>query len=343
MPRKAESSTSSTLLRQWSMLNTIPREPYRIGTSDLVKRLASAGFEVDLRTVQRDLNNLAEMLPLASDNHKPQGWYWLKTAHQFDIPGLEPQAALAFYMAEAHLLSVLPASTLASLKPWFDTARGVLDKHGNGLAKWPNKVRVLPRGLPMKIPAILPEVQAAAYQAVLQDCKLRITYGCSSGETEEAELPSHVVSPLALVVRDGVVYLVCVYDGYSDLRQLAMHRMRTAELLVEPATRPKGFSIDSYIAEGEFGIPLNPRPIKLEAEFLRHVAIHLRESPISDDQTIIDVDEDNILLRATVADTLELRLWLKSFGDDVAVSRPAALRREFREMAENLKDYYQDG
>jgi len=54
------------------------------------------------------------------------------------------------------------------------------------------------------------------------------------------------------------------------------------------------------------------------------------------------LDKDNILLRATVADTLELRLWLMSFGDDVAVSKPAGLRREFREMAENLKVYYQD-
>lgn len=342
MPRKAKSSTSSTLLRQWNMLNMIPREPCRIGTSDLVKRLADAGFDVDLRTVQRDLNNLAEVLPLASDAHKPQGWYWLKTAPQFDIPGLEPQAALAFYMAEAHLQSVLPASTLASLKPWFDTARGVLDKHGNGLAKWPNKVRVLPRGLLMKIPAILPEVQATVYQAVLHDCKLRITYGRSAGEEEERGLPDYIISPLALVVRDCVVYLVCMYDGYSDLRQLAMHRVRTAELLTDPVMRPKGFSIDSYIAEGEFGIPLGPGPIKLEAEFYRHIAIHLQESPISDDQMITDVDEDNILLRATVPDTLELRLWLKSFGDDVAVLKPAALRRDFQEMAENLKAYYQD-
>ena len=322
----------------------IPREPCRVGTSELVERLASAGFEVDLRTIQRDLNKLSEVLPLASDEHKPQGWYWLKTAHQFDIPGLEPQAALAFHMAEAHLQSALPASTLASLKPWFDTARGVLDQHGNGLAKWPNKVRILPRGLPVKIPTILPEVQAAAYQAVLQDCKLRITYGRNGAadKNEAAEQPVHVVSPLALVLRDGIVYLVCVYDGYNDIRQLAMHRMRAAELLIDPATRPKGFSIDNYIAEGEFGIPLNPGPIKLEAEFLRRVAIYLQESPISDDQTITDVDEDNILLRATVPDTLELRLWLKSFGDDVAVEKPAALRKEFWAMAGNLKAYYQD-
>lgn len=342
MPRNAKSTMKSTLLRQWFMLRKIPRSPRVIGTGELVALLSAAGFTIDLRTVQRDLNNLSEVLPIASDQHKPQGWSWLRDAGQFDVPGLEPQAALAFLMAEAHLRSVLPTSTLESLRPWFDTAHGVLDEHGNGLAKWPGKVRVLPRGLPLRVPVIRPDVQASVYQAVLQDCKLSIIYGGNSDKPDEDEQPRHTVSPLALVVRDGVVYLVCVFDGYSDPRQLALHRMRAAEPLNDPAQRPKGFSIDGYIAEGEFGIPLNPRPIKLEAEFYRHVAIHLRESPISEDQTIRDIDEDNILLRATVPDTLELRLWLKSFGDDVAILKPVSLRREFREMAENLKDYYGD-
>lgn len=340
MPRNAKSSMKSTLLRQWFMLRKIPRSPRVIGTSELVSLLSDAGFEIDLRTVQRDLNSLSEVLPITSDQHKPQGWSWLRDAGQFDIPGLEPQAALAFHMAEAHLRSVLPASTLGTLRPWFDAARGVLDEHGNGLAKWPNKIRVLPRGLPMQVPVIHPEVQAVVYQAVLQDCKLSINYGGNADQIDGEVQPRYIVSPLALVVRNGVVYLVCVYDGHSDPRQLALHRMREAELLTEPAQRPKGFSIDGYIAEGEFGIPLNPRPIKLEAEFYRHVAIYLQESPISDDQTISDLDEENILLRATVPDTLELRLWLKSFGDDVAILKPVSLRREFQKMADNLKDYY---
>lgn len=340
MPRRVRNKTSSTLQRQWTMLRAIPRLPRTIGTSELAIRLTDAGFDVDLRTVQRDLNKLSEVLPLGSDQSKPQGWGWLPNAGQFDIPGLEPQAALAFHMAEAHLRSVLPASTLETLRPWFNTARAVLDEQGNGLAKWPKKIRVLPRGLPQKVPVIRPEVQAAVYQAVLQDSKLSILYGRNSEEADTDKCVRSVISPLALVVRDSVVYLVCVYDGYSDPRQLALHRMVAAELLNDPAQRPKGFPIDSYIAEGEFGIPLNPRSIKLEAEFYRGVVIHLHESPIAEDQTICDVDDDNVLLRATVPDTLELRLWLKSFGDDVAILKPVALRREFREMADNLKDYY---
>ena len=74
---------------------------------------------------------------------------------------------------------------------WFNTARAVLDEHGIGLAKWPKKIRVLPRGLPQKVPAIRPEVQAAVYQAVLQDSKLSILYGRN---TDKADIDKRVRS-----------------------------------------------------------------------------------------------------------------------------------------------------
>jgi predicted DNA-binding transcriptional regulator YafY len=342
MTRKTRNVAGNILLRQWRMLHLIPRSPRVIGTSELVDRLSDAGYEVDIRTVQRDLNTLSDVMPLVSDQRKPQGWCWLATASQFNIPGLEPEAALAFQMAQAHLQSVLPASTLASLKPWFDSARVVLDERSNTLAAWPHKIRVLARGLPVTIPVILSEVQAAVYQAVLLDKKLSIVYERPGDKPDAGQLPVRVVSPLALVVRSGIVYLVCIHDGHADPRQLAMHRMRSAEMLTDAAARPDGFSIDGYIAEGEFGIPQSTHPIKLDAAFARHVAIHLRESPIADDQTITDLDDDTIRLRATVPDTLELRLWLRSFGDEVTVLKPIALRRAFRAMTETMLHQYTD-
>jgi predicted DNA-binding transcriptional regulator YafY len=328
---------TDTLLRQWAMLRHIPRHPRKVDTVTLQNTLAKQGHDITLRTIQRDLNKLSLALPLIGDEAKPQGWSWEANAEVLDLPALDPQTALTFKLVESHMGQLLPASTLDYLQPWFRTAKGVLDQHGNGLAHWPDKIRVLPSGMVRKAPNIKPEVAEAVYQAVLQERQLQITY---SGKSEDTEAPSHSIHPLALVVRDRVVYLICIFNGFVDPRQLAMHRILSAKVLEESALRPTGFSIDAYIADGEFGIPLNPHPIVLEAEFMRHVAIHLRESPIADDQVIENVDEDNVLLRATVPDTLELRLWLKSFGDEVAVVKPDDLRQEFRAIAENLVDYY---
>lgn len=328
---------TDTLLRQWAMLRHIPRHPRKVDTVTLQNILAKQGHDITLRTIQRDLNKLSLALPLISDEAKPQGWSWEANAEVLDLPALDPQTALTFKLVESHMGQLLPASTLDYLQPWFRTAKGVLDQHGNGLAHWPDKIRVLPSGMVRKAPNIKPEVAEAVYQAVLQERQLQITY---SGKSEDAEAPSHTIHPLALVVRDRVVYLICIFNGFVDPRQLAMHRILSAKVLEESALRPIGFSIDTYIADGEFGIPLNPHPIVLEAEFMRHVAIHLRESPIADDQVIEDVDEENVLLRATVPDTLELRLWLKSFGDEVMVVKPDTLNQEFREIALNLQSYY---
>ena len=91
-----------TLLRQWLMLREIPRQPRKIAVGMLTDRLRSAGHETTIRTVQRDLNKLAEVLPLAADGGKPQGWSWIADAAQLAIPAMEPQAALVFHFAEQH-------------------------------------------------------------------------------------------------------------------------------------------------------------------------------------------------------------------------------------------------
>lgn len=146
-----------TLLRQLAMLQLIPRQPRRIDTSTLRERLRAHNFEVTLRTIQRDLNALADVLPLVGDESKPQGWSWASDAQVHQLPGLDPQTALVFRMAEEHLSGVLPASTLNMLNPWFKSARGVLSEAGKSLEQWPSKIRVLPRGLQLlPLKSILP-------------------------------------------------------------------------------------------------------------------------------------------------------------------------------------------
>ena len=158
---------TDTLLRQWAMLRHIPRHPRKVDTVTLQNILAKQGHDITLRTIQRDLNKLSLALPLISDEAKPQGWSWEANAEVLDLPALDPQTALTFKLVESHMGQLLPASTLDYLQPWFRTAKGVLDQHGNGLAHWPDKIRVLPRGMMRKVPDIKPEVAEALYQAIL--------------------------------------------------------------------------------------------------------------------------------------------------------------------------------
>ena len=61
--------------------------------------------------------------------------------------------------------------------------------------------------------------------------------------------------------------------------------------------------------------------------------MRLLDSPLSVDQVLTALDDERVLVRATVDNTAELRWWLLGFGDFVEVLAPADLREEFRARA----------
>ncbi len=325
-----------TLIRYLTMLSLIPRQPRKIDTERIKQHLEAHQYSISLRSIQRDLNKLSETFPLLSDSARPQGWSWKANANPFSLPTLDPQTALTFYMVEQHMSSLLPEVTLSYLQPWFDAAAGVLSGQSNGLSSWPEKIRVLPQGLPRLSPPIDSEIHASVSQAVLSEKQIQMTY-----KSVGADAPwTKTLSPLGLVVRGGVIYLLCASVEYDEIRQFNLQRIQSVEILESPVIRPDGFNIDCIIADGSMGIKLSARKISLEAYFSGYIGTFLAESPISEDQTLIDEEDGDICLRATVPDTFELRQWLKSFGDEVIVTRPASLRREFREIAEAMSNCY---
>ncbi len=327
---------NDTLLRTWAMLRMIPRYPRTVTTATVKSRLADDGWNVSLRTIQRDLIKLSEVFPLSSDEAKPQGWSWQANAAQLDLPTLDTQAALTFKLVEGHLQTLLPRTTLDYLAPWFQTASGVLDAQGTGFSAWPNKIRVLSRGLPQLPPAIDAHVQSAIYQGLLLEKQLAVSYQPPWADA----VKQYVVNPLAVVVRDGLVYLVCTMWNYGDVRHLLLHRMLSAELKDEPATSLAGFDLDAHIAQGEFSYQLEQEALHLEAEFGGFAATSVAECPLSTDQTAEKLEDGWLLVKASVPDTLDLRTWLLGFGDLVTVLAPPSLREEFAEVAINLANRY---
>ena len=77
---------TDTTLRQLKLLELLPRQPFKKSPQILKDDLSQIGFEVSIRTIQRDLKVLSSILPLISDERdKPYGWSWHKNA-----PGLNP-------------------------------------------------------------------------------------------------------------------------------------------------------------------------------------------------------------------------------------------------------------
>jgi predicted DNA-binding transcriptional regulator YafY len=330
----------NTLYRQWATLRAIPRHPHKITVAKLAEKLCADGDPgaVSRRTLERDLHSLAEVFPIEQTDQdtKPTGWRWRRGAKVLDVPALDLPAALTFSLAGTYLRNLLPQATLADLEPYLATADAVLRHSPTRLGRWPSKVRVIGRGQPLKAPVIDATVQRLVYEGVLGETRLGLTYAVKGERTTKTYGD---VNPLAIVVKEKVVYLLCTMWDYTDVRQLVLHRVKSAELLSRRATRVPGFDLDAYIASGEFGVTSGVR-IRLEALFDRHAAAHLGETPLADDQVLAEEGSGRVRVRATVADTQELRWWLLAFGAQVEVIRPIALRHEMAAEAAAMARRY---
>jgi len=103
----------------------------------------------------------------------------------------------------------------------------------------------------------------------------------------------------------------------------------------QPRRLPASFDLDADIRTGGLEYP-EGGPIQLVALFQRGAARHLQETPLSDDQRIVDEDDGRVRLSATVNDTSLLRWWLLGFGASVEALEPGALREEMAGTARRM-------
>jgi predicted DNA-binding transcriptional regulator YafY len=328
-----------TLLRQWSILRAIPRHPRRQDASTIHTHLANQGIQVTLRTVQRDLNSLAQAFPLVYDECKPQGWCWRQGAGQLEVPSMDVHAALTFTLVEQYMKNLLPRSTLSHMAPWFNAAQGIASSHSSRVTKWRANLRVVPHTL-NKIPApIDPAIQATVYDGLLNERQLEVTYRAITSGKEAKTYPVH---PLGLVVMEQVVYLVCTVKDYQAPRFLAMHRLDSARCLDAASSRPSDFDIDRFILR-EFGIRLDPEPLQLVLRIRGVLAKYLAETPISSHQTLTPIDGEWTRVRVEILDTIQLRTWLRSLGPDAVVEAPLHLRDRLKAEWAELHSLYLEG
>ncbi|MDO9393925.1 MAG: WYL domain-containing protein [Methylotenera sp.] len=329
---------NDTQLRQWAMLKCIPQYPRQITAREITERLASEGFEVGKRTIERDLLSLSGIFPLISnDRSRPYGWSWSKDAEAFALPTMSPLQALTLELAHDHLAALLPASLLDSLAPYFKCAEGVLNS-GDGvkrLASWRKKVAIVSAGQPLIPPNYPEEIIEAVHSALLTGQQLEISYT----PREHSETKTYPAHPLGIVQRGAVTYLVATLYNYTDILLFAVHRIQAAKVLDQPSTTPEGFDIKHYISQGALGFEENGL-IKLVVRITVPAAEHLWETPLSLDQQITPDQSGWVRLQATVPDTAQLRWWLKGFGQEVEVLEPTLLRDEFFNMAQSLHVIY---
>ena len=124
------------------------------------------------------------------------------------------------------------------------------------------------------------------------------------------------VMPLGLAQQGPCLYLVCRFEGYDNERSLALHRIHSAEVSTLTFERPPGFDLAQYDADGRFGFG-EGQHIRLSFEVEKEAGFHLRETPLSHDQKVLELPDGWLKVTATVVDSAMLAWWLRGFGEAV--------------------------
>lgn len=314
--------SGQTLARQWAMLKGIPRSPLKVTTTELISKLQDEGFSTSRRTIERDLHALSAQFPLALDDRsKPFGWSWAKDANFEFMPRLTSSQAVALMLARTHLRDLLPQAMHKELAPIFDTAMQTLS--GSGWKDWHKRTAVVPMGIAHIPPKLSSEVLMVVQSALAHRRCISAQYRAKGSE----QTKPMTIHPLGLLSRGPVLYLICTLFDYEDVRQLALHRLSRPFETDIPAREPVEFDFQQYVKTAARLFESNGK-IRLVAHFDAPAAEHLREMPISVDQTWLALgDTGKVEISATVEDDQTLRWWLLGFGSQVSISSPTSMRK----------------
>jgi predicted DNA-binding transcriptional regulator YafY len=338
MPAQPKHDTLSRLLE---LLKAIPHHRWAT-PRELQGQLAGLGFEVDVRSVQRDLKELQNSFPLEhNDKGRPHGWRWSAEAAG-GIASMGAAEALLLVLVQRHLQEALPASMLEGFEPLFARARQRLDRLGPraGATRWPDKVAAVPPGLKTLPPRCDPAVQKALADALLADRQIDAVYAAAA----RGRAKSYRLHPLGLVLRGHVTYLAATTGVDGSPLLFAVHRFKRVEMRLEPVSLPPGLDLKAALAAGrdqfrshrqgtdEFVLELSCEP---------GLAALLEEASLGTDQVVEPAVQGATRLRVTVRDSWELRWWLMGRADQLEVLSPDWLRREIGEALRKASARYQ--
>jgi len=327
-------SQRDTLFRHLAILQMLPRAPHKLSTSTVQMRLEEQGYTMTLRSIQRDLEKLAEHFPLeCHKGAKPYRWNYVAN-YTSDLPAMDTVTALTLVLAEESVSGLLPKVAMDKIRYKFQSARKHLEgMHENDFSQWSNRVRAIPNGKSLIPAEIQPTIWEGLTDALLNHYAINVEYLSRL----KGELKTYTLHPLGLVTRDSSSYLLASVNEHDDVRQFALHRFRSVQPGASLYRAQPDFNVQNYIDQGAFGFPLSQDPVKLVARVINSVAWMLAETPLSHDQSLSEPDAHGwVQLTATVPNDQQTQWWIMGFGANIDVLEPASWREHILEQAKKV-------
>ena len=153
----------------------------------------------------------------------------------------------------------------------------------------------------------------------------------------------YIVSPYAMVWRDGFYYLYAFVDGENRFRHFRVDRMdNISKPLLDLRAGKDKYSEKALTQRTvkEFGINEGKEAI-VSLRFTNGLVDAVMDA-FGQDVIMTPTDETHFTISANVRLNMAFYAWLFSFGRGVKIISPPAVKEKMREYAKNIADMYKD-
>ncbi|WP_162876596.1 helix-turn-helix transcriptional regulator [Achromobacter dolens] len=303
------------------------------------------------KTIQRALRRLFEAGYIdARGRGSARSWCCLpgNMPSKAEIKSVE--LAVALLQLERFAANLLPPEPLRILREHCNRSRDLLQSHPTyprylqGRA-WLGKAALIDSAYPLIPPPLDADIMQALTDALYRSEKLILRY--QNGALPAEVSSSYQISPLALIERGGVLYLVsCRRSRGSGRYTRYLHRVdriASAQIINVPADPDPDFDLERFLRQEHtlLFFPEPPQRITLRVREHRFRS-RLRHYRFSEDQ-IIKETTDGFELTAIVRPSLTFKQFILSLSPDVILIKPVTLRKELRQIVEASAASYANG
>jgi proteasome accessory factor B len=316
------------MLSRAERLRAIERMLYRSVEGMRAIELAEA-CEVDRRTIYRDLDLLsASGVPVWQD----AGRFGIERERYLTTVRLGFNEAIALYMA-ARLLARHSDEQNPHVITALDKLATALPEPISGyIARTATHVRARPLN-----ERYIQVLEAISLAWSLQR-KVRLWYRSPrSGQVRQRDFSPYFVEPSA---RGYACYVIGFDDWSGEMRTFKLERLERAQMLDETYQIAESFDPEQYLATS-WGIMHGEGEVEVVLQFSPDVTSRVKESVWHPSQEIDDLRDGGCLFTVRISESKEMEPWIRSWGAEVEVLAPPALRQAVAEEATRMAALYQ--
>lgn len=325
-------------LRVFRILHYLETSRMGLRVGQIHERLRDDGFEIDKRTVHRDLELLQQAhIPLESEGSGPESrWKMSPYAEVKQHVQFTYHEIFALYVARNSLDHLKGTPLHEVLNSLFMKIEKILGTNTDAFQDFLKNLAFRPQlTWHTSVPQVILDT---VYHTLEEGHVLKISYRSEAGQNA-GQYVDRRVGPECLYFANGGVYLIAKDLNKNEPRTYALARIKEAEMDTSQTYEKEGLSPEKLFKES-FGVLNSGETKAVELLIEGPVAAYVSERRWHESQQTLKTDL-GVRIKMNVRINDELARWVLSLGPSATVMAPAALSELVESLAAQVANKYQ--